>query len=205
MKLFALFLSLYLLACSGRELHRVGEGRPSSETYYYGSKYSIKAYKVFSDDLNDLKKELKNDLSSKPSNKDSKKQWDEISSLSTKDYEFFLLELIPETRVPQEFLTFKFELDGEIPAKTWSYYVLQWSAKVRSNRPILYPVIATGPYPGSYVYPLTTNVYESSVEAETEHTYRFLLTYPRSKLNRGRKLRVVSPQDTIYEFEVKAD
>ncbi|EPG74130.1 putative lipoprotein [Leptospira fainei serovar Hurstbridge str. BUT 6] len=192
------FLILILFSCTGRELKSIGETRISEETYFYGQRYVVRAYKVLQDDLDELRKDLKNDLSARLP-KDGRKQWDEISSLKIADAEYFLFELIPETRLLPEFLSFRFDLSGQSPIKTWSYYVFLFNIKSKNSTPAVYPITTLGSYPFYYGY---SSRYEPSVQTETEHTYKFLLMFSKQNSIAGKRIRATSPQGKIYEFEI---
>lgn len=207
---FIIFLCISALfpGCTGKNLKLQGEPNRLSELPYYGAGFYVSASKVETDDLEEIRKDLKNELASRVP-KDRVERWKEVGGLNGSEGIYILFQIVPETRVLPEFLDFQFSLNEKTAEKTWSYYVQTFTARVRNSRFSALPVYGTFGYPYHTVppgvYPSGTILYDSDVVADTEHVYRFLVRFPKDSLNQKPQnknyFQVVTPAKSILRFE----
>ncbi|EMJ91991.1 hypothetical protein B1J93_04620 [Leptospira kirschneri serovar Pomona] len=206
---FSIFIySFLLIDCSGKNLKLQGEPNRLSELPFYGAGFFVSASKIEKGDLEEIRKDIKNELAFRIP-KDRIERWKEADSLNGSEGIYILFQIVPETRVLPEFLDFQFYLN-DIPAdKIWNYYVQSFTARVRNYRFSALPVYGTFGYPfytaPPGVYSSGTFVYDSDVTTETEHMYRFLVRFPKDTLFKNSQSRtffqVVTPAKSILRFE----
>ncbi|WP_061249177.1 hypothetical protein [Leptospira alstonii] len=211
-KVFSIFIifsyCIIQLSCSGKNLKLQGEPNRLAELPFYGGGFLVSASKIEKEDLEDIRKDLKNELASRIP-KDRVEKWKELNALDGSEGIYILFQIVPETRVLPEFLEFQFSLNEKPPEKTWSYYVQTFTARVRNSRFSALPVYGTFGYPfytvPPGVYPSGTVLYDSDVTAETEHIYRFLIRFPKDVSARNSRnkvfFQVVTPAKSILLFE----
>lgn len=206
--LFVFVFSIFLIfSCSGKNLRLQGELRRLPELPYYGAGFYVSASKVDKDDLDEIRKDLKNELASRAP-KDRLERWQEISSLNGSEGMYVLFQIVPETRVLPEFLNFEFSLNDKPSEKVWGYYVQTFTARVRNSRFSALPAYGTFAYP---YYPATPGLYssgpilyDSDVTTDTEHCYRFLVRFPKENATvPGTRtfFQVITPAKSILKFE----
>lgn len=199
---------VFLAGCTGKNLKLQGEPDRLSELPYYGAGFYVSASKVEKDDLEEIRKDLKNELALRVP-KDRVERWKEVGGLNGSEGIYILFQIVPETRVLPEFLDFQFSLNEKTAEKTWSYYVQTFTARVRNSRFSALPVYGTFGYPYHTVppgvYPSGAILYDSDVVADTEHVYRFLIRFPKDSLNQKPQsknyFQVVTPAKSILRFE----
>ncbi|KXZ30465.1 MULTISPECIES: hypothetical protein [Leptospira] len=206
---FSIFIySFLLIDCSGKNLKLQGEPNHLSELPFYGAGFFVSASKIEKGDLEEIRKDIKNELASRIP-KDRIERWKEADSLNGSEGIYILFQIVPETRVLPEFLDFQFYLN-DIPAdKIWNYYVQSFTARIRNYRFSALPVYGTFGYPfytaPPGVYSSGTFVYDSDVTTETEHMYRFLVRFPKDTLFKNSQsktfFQVVTPAKSILRFE----
>lgn len=207
---FLLFFTVLLLfiSCTGKNLKLQGELRKLPEVPYYGSGFYVTASKIDKDDLEEIRKDLKNELSTRVP-KDRLERWKEISNLNGSEGIYILFQIVPETRVLPEFLNFEFSFNDKPAEKNWNYYVQTFTARIRNSRFSALPAYGIFAYPyytaPPGVYPSGSILYDSDVTAETEHIYRFLVRFQKENLNpnsRGKNFfQVITPAKSILRFE----
>ncbi|WP_025178519.1 hypothetical protein [Leptospira kirschneri] len=206
---FSIFIySFLLIDCSGKNLKLQGEPNRLSELPFYGAGFFVSASKIEKGDLEEIRKDIKNELAFRIP-KDRIERWKEADSLNGSEGIYILFQIVPETRVLPEFLDFQFYLN-DIPAdKIWNYYVQSFTARIRNYRFSALPVYGTFGYPfytaPPGVYSSGTFVYDSDVTTETEHMYRFLVRFPKDTLFKNSQsktfFQVVTPAKSILRFE----
>lgn len=206
---FIIFLySILILNCSSKTLKLKGEPNRLTELPYYGAGFYVSASKIEKEDLDEIRKDLKNELSSRIP-KDRVERWKEINALNGNEGIYILFQIVPETRVLPEFLEFQFSLNDKPSERVWNYYVQTFTARVRNSRFSALPVYGTFGYPYHVVppgvYPSGTILYDSDVTGETEHIYRFLVRFPKDALNKNSPnknvFQVTTPGKSILLFE----
>lgn len=206
---FIIFLYfIFILDCSGKTLKLKGEPNRLTELPYYGAGFYVSASKIEKEDLDEIRKDLKNELASRIP-KDRVDRWKEVNSLNGNEGIYILFQIVPETRVLPEFLEFQFSLNDKASERIWSYYAQTFTARVRNSRFSALPVYGTFGYPYHTVppgvYPSGTILYDSDVTAETEHIYRFLVRFPKDALGKNSPskniFQVVTPAKSILLFE----
>ncbi len=204
-----IFLCAFAVSeCKSKDLKLQGDLVRLNELPFYGSGFYVSASRVDKEDLEELRKDLKNELAFRIP-KDRLERWKEISELSGTEGIYILFQIVPETRVLPEFLNFQFLLNDQPPEKTWSYYLQTLTAKVRNTRFSALPAYGAVSYPyytvPPGVYPSGALVYDSDVTTDTEHIYRFLVRFPKTAFSSNTTsknyFQVTTPAKSILKFE----
>ncbi|PJZ51786.1 hypothetical protein CH380_17975 [Leptospira adleri] len=207
--IFIIFLcTISFSNCQSKNLKLQGDLVRLNELPFYGAGFSVSASKVDKEDLEGLRKDLKNELSSRAP-KDRLERWKEISELNGSEGIYILFQIVPETRVLPEFLVFQFLLNEQPSERIWPYYLQTITAKVRNARFSALPAYGAVGYPyyavPPGVYPSGALLYDSDVTTDTEHIYRFLVRFPKNSFYRDsdRKnfFQVTTPAKSILKFE----
>ncbi|WP_427854341.1 hypothetical protein [Leptospira tipperaryensis] len=202
------FSILAFLSCASKSLKLQGDLVRLNELPFYGAGFYVSASKVDKEDLEEIRKDLKNELASR-SPKDRLERWKEISELNGSEGTYILFQIVPETRVLTEFLNFQFSFNDRPAEKSWSYYLQTLTAKVRNSRFSALPAYGAVAYPyytvPPGVYPSGALVYDSDVTTDTEHIYRFLVRFPKDVAHRNSAkknfFQVTTPAKSILKFE----
>ncbi|WP_332460767.1 hypothetical protein [Leptospira ainazelensis] len=202
------FCVISLADCKSKDLKLQGDLVRLNELPFYGAGFYVSASKVDKEDLEELRKDLKNELASRAP-KDRVERWKEISELNGSEGIYILFQIVPETRVLPEFLNFQFLLNDQTSEKIWPYYLQTLTAKIRNSRFSALPSYGAvaHPYytvpPG--VYPSGTILYDSDVTTDVEHIYRFLIRFPKNALNTNPSgknfFQATTPAKSILKFE----
>ncbi|MBM9579039.1 hypothetical protein JWG45_17975 [Leptospira sp. 201903070] len=206
---FIIFLcAISTVDCKGKDLKLQGDLVRLNDLPFYGAGFYVSASKVDKEDLEDVRKNLKNELASRAP-KDRLERWKEISELNGSEGIYILFQIVPETRVLPEFLNFQFLLNDQPAEKIWPYYLQTLTAKVRNTRFSALPAYGTVGYPyytvPPGVYPSGAILYDSDVTTDVEHIYRFLVRFPKNAFNSDSKsknfFQVTTPAKSILKFE----
>lgn len=196
-----LFLLLLFTSCATNEYKLIGITSRLQEIFYYGKDFTVTAWNVDEEQLTRIKLELKNSLAVQKLD-NPKEKWKEVTDISLKDGSYILFQIFPESRVPAEFLSFKFLLNDTSPTKTYSYYSEILETNIRGRYYYPGPFYAGGFYGGygGFAYPMNGRQTEQ-ITQRIVHSYNFLVLFPSQEMKTNR-LKVTTPAGNKIEFEL---
>jgi hypothetical protein len=199
---FSLSILLLILNCSSSEYRLIGITSKLQEVFYYGKDFSVSAWKVDDERLDKIRLEIKNSIAvAKIEN--PREKWKEITELSTKDGEYVLFQIYPESRVPAEFLAFQFKLNDTQPIKSYSYYNEVIETNLR-NMPFYSGPFHMGGIYGDqkgFIYPIPRQM-NGEISQKLVHIYNFLILFPETKSESKKLFRVITPNGNYIDFEI---
>ena len=196
-----LFLLLFFTSCATNEYKLIGITSRLQEIFYYGKDFTVTAWNVDEEQLTRIKLELKNSLAVQKLD-NPKEKWKEVTDISLKDGSYILFQIFPESRVPPEFLGFKFFLNDTSPTKSYSYYSEILETNIRGRYYYPGPFYAGGFYGGygGFAYPMNGRQTEQ-ITQRIVHSYNFLVLFPSQEIKTNR-LKVTTPAGNKIEFEL---
>ena len=196
-----LFLLLFFISCATNEYKLIGITSRLQEIFYYGKDFTVTAWNVDEEQLTRIKLELKNSLAVQKLD-NPKEKWKEVTDISLKDGSYILFQIFPESRVPAEFLSFKFFLNDTSPTKSYSYYSEILETNIRGRYYYPGPFYAGGFYGGygGFAYPMNGRQTEQ-ITQRIVHSYNFLVLFPSQELKTNR-LKITTPAGNKIEFEL---
>lgn len=196
-----LFLLLFFISCATNEYKLIGITSRLQEIFYYGKDFTVTAWNVDEEQLTRIKLELKNSLAVQKLD-NPKEKWKEVTDISLKDGSYILFQIFPESRVPAEFLSFKFLLNDTSPTKSYSYYSEILETNIRGRYYYPGPFYAGGFYGGygGFAYPMNGRQTEQ-ITQRIVHSYNFLVLFPSQEMKTNR-LKVTTPAGNKIEFEL---
>ncbi len=197
------YLLVFLINCSTNEYRLIGITSRLQEIFYYGKDFTVSAWNVDEERLNRVKLEIKNSLAIQ-NLENPKEKWKEVTDISLKDGTYVLFQIFPESRVPNEFINFRFQLNDALPIKVYSYYTEILETSIRGRYYYPGPFYAGGFYgdQGGFVYPMNGRQTEQ-ISQRVIHSYNFLVLFPAS--NKGKnQFRVTTPIGNLIDFEINS-
>ncbi len=196
-----LFLLLLFTSCATNEYKLIGITSRLQEIFYYGKDFTVTAWNVDEEQLTRIKLELKNSLAIQKLD-NPKEKWKEVTDISLKEGTYILFQIFPESRVPAEFLSFKFLLNDTSPTKSYSYYSEILETNIRGRYYYPGPFYAGGFYGGygGFAYPMNGRQTEQ-ITQRIVHSYNFLVLFPSQEMKTNR-LKVTTPAGNKIEFEL---
>jgi hypothetical protein len=189
----------FLTFCQSNEYRMIGITNKLGEEYYYGSTFQVRLLKLEKDSLPGLKMDLKNRISGEEM-KNAPEEWRAVSNLSFDKNDIFLFQLIPETRVIQEFLDFTFECNGISIQPKYRYYTLNTSVTGRTQS---YPMVV-GFGPSMHYYPYSYRSYTQDVQVSIhyKHVYAFVFLLPNDSCmsSKSDRFQAITPSQSKIEF-----
>ncbi|HMX33843.1 MAG TPA: hypothetical protein PKC66_16510, partial [Leptospiraceae bacterium] len=168
---FLFLLSIFFFSCISKEYRLIGITSRMEEVFYYGNDFKVTAWEVDQERLDKIKLDLKNSIAlENPSN--AKDRWREVSELSLKDGNYILFQILPDTKVPTDFLKFSFQWNGNQSTKTYSYYSEILETNIRGR--YYYPIGGFYGGGGGFMYPTNSRQTEQ-ITQRLYHIYNFLL------------------------------
>jgi hypothetical protein len=173
------------------------------EIFYYGKDFTVSAWNVDEERLNKVKLEIKNSLAVQ-NLENPKEKWKEVTDISLKDGTYVLFQIFPESRVPNEFIKFRFQLNDASPIKFYSYYTEILETSIRGRYYYPGPFYAGGFYggQGGFVYPTNSRQTEQ-ISQRIVHSYNFLVLFPTSNKVKN-EFRVTTPIGNLIDFEINS-
>lgn len=201
LKYILFYLLVFLINCSTNEYRLIGITSRLQEIFYYGKDFTVSAWNVDEERLIRVKLEIKNSLAVQ-NLENPKEKWKEVTDISLKDGTYVLFQIFPESRVPNEFIKFRFQLNDAQPIKFYSYYTEILETSIRGRYYYPGPFYAGGFYggQGGFVYPMNARQTEQ-ISQRIVHSYNFLVLFPAS--NKGKdQFRVTTPIGNLIDFEI---
>lgn len=203
MKTIIIYLfTVLFLGCKTNEYRLIGITSRLEENFYYGKDFSVSAWGMDEERLSKIRLELKNSIALQKLENPTTK-WKEISELSTKDGNYILFQIFPETRVPAEFLSFQFQLNDTLPLKIYSYYneIVETNIRTRYYSPGSFYLGGFYGTQRGFIYSMSARPIENEINQKLIHSYNFLILFSKDNLQNENKFRVTTPSGNLIDFE----
>ncbi len=203
MKLIITLIFLLLTNCKTNEYKLIGITSKIEEIFYYGKDFSVSAWNIDEERLNKVRLEIKNSIAMQKLD-NPKEKWKEISEIATKDGNYILFQIFPETRIPSEFLSFQFQLNDFSPLKQYSYYNEIIETNIRTRYYNTPGAFYMGGFYGTsrgFIYSMSARPIEQDLNQKLTHSYNFLILFSKENLKKENRFRVITPNGNFIDFE----